>query len=135
MAVYHKVPRAAVDVIIKTDNGIVLTKRSIPPFKGMWHIPGGTILFKEPIRHAINRVAFEELGVKVKVIRQIGMIEYLDDGGRHTVCGEYLTKISKGDLSNGKQSDGWKYFKEIPKNIIPEQGDFLRKHYEEVFEG
>jgi len=39
MAIYHKVPLAVVDVIINSKDGILLTKRAIPPFKGMWHIP------------------------------------------------------------------------------------------------
>jgi len=30
--IYHKVPRAAIDVVIKTKQGILLTKRAIPSF-------------------------------------------------------------------------------------------------------
>ena len=57
--IYHKVPRAAVDIIVQTSEGIVLTKRAIPPFVGMWHICGGTILFMEPINHAIDRIILD----------------------------------------------------------------------------
>ena len=77
MSIYHKVPRAAIDVIVKTPQGIVLTKRSIPPFKGMWHVCGGTVLFMEPIKHAINRIVEDELGVKVKVIKPLELLNIL----------------------------------------------------------
>ncbi|MFH1840839.1 MAG: NUDIX domain-containing protein [Candidatus Shapirobacteria bacterium] len=85
MAIYHKVPRATVDIVINSKDGILLTKRAIPPFKGMWHIPGGTILFKEPILYAIDRIARDELGIKVEVIKHLGVSECFDDGGRHAV--------------------------------------------------
>ena len=46
MNIYHKVPRAAVDIVIKSNNGWLLTKRALPPYEGMWHIPGGTIFLR-----------------------------------------------------------------------------------------
>jgi len=103
--IYHKVPRVAVDIVIKTKQGALLTKRVIPSFKGMWHIPGGTILFKEPILHAINRIAKDELGIKVKVIKHLGVIEYLKEG------------TPRG--SNQAKEIG--YFKRPPKNCVPPQ--------------
>ncbi|MBU0975306.1 NUDIX domain-containing protein, partial [Patescibacteria group bacterium] len=65
--IYRKVPRLCVDVIVKTPRGIILTKRSIPPAKGWWHIPGGTILWGETVEQAVKRVAREEVGVEVKI--------------------------------------------------------------------
>ncbi len=127
MSIYHKVPRAAVDVVIQTEKGIILTKRSIPPFKGMWHIPGGTVLFKEPIEHAISRIAMEEVGVKVKVIKHLGLEEFFDDGGRHTITNVFLTQITEGEPRGSEQEKEIGFFKEIPDNCIPEQRDFLKK--------
>ena len=127
MSIYHKVPRAAVDVVIQTEKGIILTKRSIPPFKGMWHVPGGTILFKEPIEHAISRIAMDELGVKVKVIKPLGAIEYFNDDGRHTISNVFLAEITEGEPRGSEQGEEFDFFKEIPDNCIPEQRDFLRK--------
>lgn len=132
MSIYHKVPRAAVDVIIKTNEGIVLTKRSIPPYKGMWHIPGGTVLFMEPIELAIKRIAQEELGVEVEIAKSVGIIEYFNDDGRHTICNEFVVKISGGELRGSEQGEEWRYFKQIPELVIPEQGEFLKKHWAEL---
>ena len=39
--IYSKVPRLCVDIIIKSEDGILLPLRSIEPYEGKWHIPGG----------------------------------------------------------------------------------------------
>ncbi len=75
-SIYSKVPRLTVEVIIKGDKGILMTKRAIPPYVGMWHFPGGTVYYKETITAAINRVAKDELGVEVKIERFIGFLHY-----------------------------------------------------------
>lgn len=133
MQIYHKVPRAAIDVVIKTEKGILLTKRAIPPYRGMWHIPGGTILFKETIRHAIKRVVDEELGVQVKVIKHLAVIEYFEEDGRHTISNAYLAEIVKGTPRGSKQGEEIGYFKEIPENCIPKQKEFLSKILLDIF--
>ena len=130
MAIYHKVPRATVDVVIKTEKGILLTKRSIPPFKGMWHIPGGTILFRESIAHAINRIVDDELGIKVKIIHPLGVIECFEEDGRHTISNAYLAEIREGKPKGNNQGKEISYFKKIPENCIPFQKKFLRRPME-----
>ena len=127
MSIYHKVPRAAIDVIVKTPQGIVLTKRSLPPFKGMWHVCGGTVLFMEPIKHAINRIVEDELGVKVKVIKPLGIIEYFNDDGRHTISNAFLAEITGGELRGSKQGEEFAVFSKLPDNCIPEQKIFMEK--------
>ncbi len=134
MAIYHKVPRAAVDVVIKSDEGILLTKRSIPPFKGLWHTPGGTILFNEPISSAIDRITKEELGVKVNVIRHLGVIEYYEDDGRHTISNVYLAEINEGTPKGSKQAKEVAFFKKLPKNCNPFQKKLL-SHYQKTTSG
>ena len=66
-AIYSKVPRLCVEVVLLTQGGVILTKRSIPPEQGKWHIPGGTVLKNENLEQAVKRVALEELGVKITV--------------------------------------------------------------------
>jgi ADP-ribose pyrophosphatase YjhB (NUDIX family) len=132
LAIYRQVPRAAVDVIALSPQGFLLTKRTIPPFEGFWHIPGGTILFKEPIDHAITRIVQEELGVKVKVIKLLGIVEYFNDAGRHTVCNGFLAQIKSGVPRGSNQGEEVKFFKKIPRNFIPEQRAFLKKHWLEI---
>ena len=128
LSIYRQVPRLAVDVIVTTSQGFVLTKRSIEPFKGMWHIPVGSVLFKEPLTHAINRVTTEELGIKVNVKSLLGTIEYFNDGGRHTVTVCYLVTVKSGHLRGSFQGQEFAFFKKVPQNTIPEQATFLSQH-------
>ena len=129
MSIYHKVPRAAVDIIVQTPQGIVLTKRSIPPYLGFWHICGGTILFMEPIDHAIDRIVQDELGIKVKIVRPLGIIEYFNDDGRHTVSDAFLAEIVGGNLRGSEQGTEFSVFNQLPNNCIPEQKVFLEKNH------
>jgi len=129
MSIYHKVPRAAVDIIVQTPQGIVLTKRSIPPFLGCWHICGGTILFMEPINHAIDRIVQNELGITVKIIKSLGVIEYFNDDGRHTISNAFLAEIADGNLRGSEQGIEFAIFSQLPDNCIPEQKIFLEKNH------
>jgi len=130
VSIYRKVPRAAVDVIVTTPQGILLTKRAMPPYQGKWHIPGGTILFREPIQHAIQRIAKEELGIRVHVVRHLGIIEYLNNEGGHVVSNAYLATIASGTLRDSEQSKGIEFFKRIPTQCIPYQKKFLKDHWD-----
>jgi ADP-ribose pyrophosphatase YjhB (NUDIX family) len=134
--IYSRVPRLGVDLIVKKDNGIVLVKRSIDPYKGIWHFPGGTVLFDENIDQAISRIVKDELNLEVLSKNYLGIIEYLyepDDRflkkHRHTVCPIFLIK-AEGNLKNDADASEVKILKIIPENTIPEQKEFLNSHQE-----
>ena len=124
--VYNRVPRLCVDLVIKTSEGVVLSKRDIPPSKGKWHIPGGTILFKEKLEDAIKRIALEETGLKLEIIDTIGTIEFfIPTVIGHAVSIVHLCKPVSGKLRGSFQGKEIKYFKSVPPNTIKEQAKFL----------
>ena len=128
--IYSKVPRLTVEVVLKEPGGVVLTLRSIEPKKGWWHIPGGTVYFKELVEEAVIRVAKEELGVEVKVDKFLGFIDYKHESdwgwfGR-TVGLAYLVERVSGELKGSEQGQEVKMFKAQPKKIIEDQGKFLK---------
>ena len=126
--IYRKVPRLCVDIIVKTEEGIVLAKRDIPPAKGMWHIPGGTVLMDETNEEAVKRVAKEELGLQVEIDRLLGVIEYFKEFAFGQSTGiVYLVRITGGNLRGSKDAEEVGFFKTIPENTIPEQVKFLRE--------
>lgn len=131
--IYHKVPRAGVDIILKTGQGVLLAKRSIYPFKGTWCLPGGTILFREPIEHAVLRIAQDELGVKVRIKRHLGIIDYLHDGYKHTVSNAFLVEVESGELNSKNQATGIKFFKDLPVKTNHYQKEFLLANRREIF--
>ncbi|MBI2057057.1 NUDIX hydrolase [Candidatus Pacearchaeota archaeon] len=67
--IYSQVPRLCVEVILKTKDGVLLTKRLIPPSKGRWHFPGSGVLFGETLKQAVKRTAKEEINLNVETFR------------------------------------------------------------------
>ncbi len=62
-------PFVTVDTIIEVDGGIVLIKRSNPPFG--WALPGGFLDYGESLEAAAAREASEETGLRVKNLKQM----------------------------------------------------------------
>lgn len=128
--IYSKVPRLTVEVLVIESEGIALSLRDIEPYKGQWHIPGGTILFGETIKQAVQRVAKEELGVKVKVLDLLGIIEYPSEKtyGAFTMSVglAYRCTISTGKIKGCEQGKEVRFFSKLPKKLILDQKIFLR---------
>src|SRR5437762_56298 len=56
------------------ENGkLLLVRRAIEPFKGMWDIPGGFLEKNEHPEEALHREMREELSVEVEIIKMIGI--------------------------------------------------------------
>lgn len=136
--IYSKVPRLCVEVIVKTREGIVLSKRSIPPWIGKWHIPGGTVLFKETLEDAARRVAKVELGVEVEVQKFLGFLYYPSEekerGYGWSIGAAFLSTIKSGEIRGSEQGEEVKAFKTLPENTVAEQKEFLDKISSEDFE-
>lgn len=68
-------PSVAVDTIIFTVDGkdlkVLLIKRKIEPFKGMWAIPGGFVRMGETLEQAARRELFEETNVSNIYLEQL----------------------------------------------------------------
>jgi ADP-ribose pyrophosphatase YjhB (NUDIX family) len=129
--IYSRVPRICVDVIIKTNQGILFTKRTIEPGKGKWHFIGGGIHFKETIRQAAMRIAKEELNLEIIPLRYLGILEYPNElnGKRHSISIPILAEIKSGKIKLNEDAEEFMFSKKIPQNIIKEQGIFLEKRH------
>lgn len=127
--IYSKVPRLCVDIIVQTSEGVILTKREIEPYKGFWHIPGGTVLNGEKLEETAKRVALEELGLEIKINKLLGILEYPEmDDEKHAVSVVYLITDFLGTPRGSYQGEEVKYFKELPENLISTQKEFLEEH-------
>lgn len=128
-ALYSKVPRLTVEIVVQNELGTLLTLRDVPPYEGWWHIPGGTVRFREPVRKAVKRIAKAELGVDVNIKEFLGYIEYLDNtrfgGFDYPVGLAFLVKPISSHLKHDFQSTEIKYFKKLPKKLIKEQRQFI----------
>jgi ADP-ribose pyrophosphatase YjhB (NUDIX family) len=131
-AIYQRVPRLTVEVVVRTGDGVVLTRRAIPPCQGQWHIPGGTVWFGETLPAAVYRVARHELGVEVQIHRLLGYIEYpkmAAEGYRGWPIGiAFEVGIVGGTVHAGDHTEEVGVFRAVPPNTISEQEEFLNRH-------
>ena len=131
--IFAKVPRLTVEVVTQSPLGILLTKRTEGPCSGLWHIPGGTVRFGEPLVAAVERVASMELGLEIEAGPLIGYIEYPShylNGMASPVGIAFLCHVDvdvdvymTADASSGR---GW--FTAAPDPMHTEQVDFLTEH-------
>src|SRR3989442_13473192 len=68
-------PFPSVDIVILMDQKIILTKRTIPPYRGYWNLPGSVILKNEKMVDTVKRSSKEELGIEVVKPTFIGNYE------------------------------------------------------------
>jgi 8-oxo-dGTP pyrophosphatase MutT (NUDIX family) len=123
--IFSRVPRVTVEVVISTpERGVLLSLRDIEPCKGLWHLPGGTVRFGEPLVEAVGRVARDELGLSVDVGEMLGYIEYpshYENGLDCPVGLAFAAEVSP----HAQPPAGCEWFKALPDNMHDEQQDFL----------
>jgi ADP-ribose pyrophosphatase YjhB (NUDIX family) len=128
-AIFSRVPRLTVEVVIATPElGVLLSLRDIPPCEGLWHLPGGTVRFGEPVVDAVARVAHHELELRVTPRGLLGYIEYpshYDHGLDSPVGLAFRTDVIGGppDPSSLPTRLGW--FRTLPAEMHEEQQAFL----------
>ena len=129
--IFSRVPRVTVDIVIKDKRGILLIKRSIRPDKGEWHFAGGTVRYKEKLLHAVKRKAYDETGLQVKVKKFLGICEFTKwryPGYTHIIDLVFLAEPIRGKIKGNAKEAGTelRFFKKLPKNMIPEQRKILQ---------
>lgn len=128
-AIYEKVPRVSVDLVIPHDGGIALTLRSLPSYHNQWHLPGGTAYYKERLTDTVKRIAKEELGLDVVIGELLGYIEYHSEekerGFGYTISLVFACKQIGGEVQLDEGSSEMRGFTELPDNTVIEQKQFL----------
>ncbi|MBV9454680.1 MAG: NUDIX hydrolase [Rubrobacter sp.] len=94
-------PKLMVDVVVPSEEGhVLLIRRASDPYKGYWALPGGFVEVGETLEDAAVREAEEETGVKVEVVRLVGVYSDPDRDPRgHNVSCAYLAHVLEGELS------------------------------------
>lgn len=138
-SIYAKVPRLNVDLVLKTEEGVLLALRSIEPYKGQWHLPGGTVYKGETIEEATYRVCKKETGLESRFVKCLGYMEFPHEvrGGvsMHTISIAVQLSVTGGSLLHDEHAEDLAYFKVLPENIVREHGEFLQEKFREEVGG
>jgi len=131
--VVRSVPIVSVDLVVLTDDGVVLTKRTNEPAKGQWFVPGGRVRKGERLRDAVHRVADEELGVDIHIEQSLGAYEHLyetselgDSGGKHYVPHGFVVRTDSTAFSLDTQHNAIEVFAEPPSSLHEYVATYLR---------
>ena len=113
---YPDAPIAAVGVIIRRDDRIVLVRRAKEPAKGLWTFPGGAVELGESLHEAARREALEETGLRVAVGEVATVFDKVarDEAGRvlyHYVIVDYFAEPLGGELRPSDDVDDARWFR------------------------
>jgi ADP-ribose pyrophosphatase YjhB (NUDIX family) len=72
----------------------------MPLEAGCWSLPGGKVEFGEPVKDAIVREIAEEIGVRIALLRPLGIVELIGLDDQHWVSPIYLPRIVDGEPEN-----------------------------------
>ena len=130
--IFARVPRLTAEVVIVSSDGVLLARRQSGPCRGLWHIPGGTVRFGEPLTDAVQRVAREELGWEVAIDALLGYIEYpshLRRGLDWPVGIAFRCHLTRPPAPPSRSvPDFVRWFTELPDDMHAEQQGFLKAH-------
>jgi 8-oxo-dGTP diphosphatase len=124
----RRLPSITVDIIIPSSGGVVLIKRAHEPYKDRWALPGGFVNYGETAEDAAVREAEEETGLKVKLMKLIGV--YSDpnrDPRGHVVSICFLAEKVKSKPVASSDAAEARVFKDIPwKELAFDHSRILR---------
>jgi len=129
--IYARVPRLTVEVVLVSDHGVLLTLRESGPCRGLWHLPGGTVRYGEPLTDAVQRVARDEVGIEVGIDGLLGYIEYPShreaalDWPVGIAFAVHL--ITPSPQQFRPQGSDVRWFENLPSSMHDEQKVFLRE--------
>jgi 8-oxo-dGTP diphosphatase len=108
--------------ILQRDDGrVLLTRRAIEPFLGMWDVPGGFLEPEETPEQGVARELLEETGLEVEVGRyEAAIVDVYGEGGDHTLNLFYECRILRGDPrpADDVSELGWFRPDELPLDAI-----------------
>ena len=118
MHVEKRRPLIAVDIVIKRKDGtVVLIKRKNEPFKDFYAVPGGFVEYGERVEDAAVREAEEETGLKVRLVKLVGVYsEPNRDPRGHVISIAFLAEEIGGKLHPSTDA---KEVKAFNPSVIP----------------
>jgi len=102
----------SVTAVIQDNNrNIILIKRKYPPYKGMYALPGGLLLFDEDAKYGLVRLVMIETNLHVRILKKIGTYDKKgrDPRGRvvdtaYSCLVKDLSQLRGGDIAQAAEA-------------------------------
>jgi colanic acid biosynthesis protein WcaH len=118
------VPIVSVDLLVRTETGLLFGMRENEPAAGYWFVPGGRVRKRETRREAVHRVAEEELGVDVRIVESLGAYEHIYDtaeidgvDGKHYLANGYVVETATEEFETDDQHSELRVFTDPPEPL------------------
>jgi ADP-ribose pyrophosphatase YjhB (NUDIX family) len=118
-------PFVCVDLVLFNNDLILLSKRTKNPYKGIWHLPGSMVRKNEKIENTVKRTGKTELNLEIDVMTYIGFFQSMDEF-RNDISHAFLIQ-PKNETDKIEQNSNQKFFKNMPKNIVPHHKKTIQK--------
>jgi 8-oxo-dGTP diphosphatase len=92
---------AASVVVVDATNRVLLIRRGHAPGKGLWSLPGGTVMQGETPRVAAQREAWEETGLQVSVGEELFVVSVELAPGQDYVIHGFMATASSAEVCAG----------------------------------
>ena len=116
-------PRVGVGIIILRDGHILLGLRKGSHGAGTWALPGGHLEFGESVEDCARREAFEETGLRLKLIKPGPYTnDLMPSEAKHYVTVYVQASVEPGDpkVLEPEKCEAWAWFKwsALPENLF-----------------
>lgn len=118
---------AASAVILDEQKRILLVQRANPPDKGCWTLPGGRVDPGETLELAAIREIFEETGLLIRIVRELGQLSVPDGKGGVYEIHDFLAQRIEGEAAAGDDAAAIGWFRNDELSKLPLTPDLL--HY------
>lgn len=99
-------PKIVVDVVVPSEDGVILIRRGTEPYEGMWALPGGFVEVGETVENAAVREVKEETNLDIELERLVGVYSEPDRDPRgHNVSVTFLARIADGEPEAATDAD------------------------------
>jgi len=116
--VLYRNPVPGAGVLVEMEAGIVLIRRSQPPFVGWWALPAGYIEADESVEQAAVRECKEETGLEIELLELFGVYSFPEGPVQPGLIIFYRARPVGGELRAGDDAQDARIF---PPDDLPEQ--------------
>ena len=125
------------DLVIQYgDEGVVIVRRKIAPYKDKWAFPGLRMFKPESIEDTLSRIANDELGLGVDPRARVFLGQYVGrfstEHGRQDLSTGYLLKVSAEQVIrlNASHFHSYRLTTTVPSGMGAMYGFYLRRYME-----
>ena len=114
---------AAVLILNKQNNQVLLGKRKNAYRTGSFGLPGGRTELNESLIDNVKRELMEETGITTNEIKYLGVVKELQEKNYNFIHFGFLVSDFEGEIKNCEpdKCEGWKWFdiNNLPETILP----------------